>query len=129
MKKFMIILFLYVLLLGCATVQPPSPEQLATADYGKYPDNYEEIIINSMSDLLIDPQSAIYSHWRGPVEGWVTSNGGYIFGYKVCTDVNAKNRFGGYTGRKTYFFVIRNGEIIRYARPENAPTETWCNFY
>jgi len=56
-----------------------------------------------MSQTLIDPYSAVYDNWRGPSKGYMSSIGGKYFGYRICVDVNAKNRMGGYTGRHTYF--------------------------
>ena len=39
------------------------------------------------------------------------------YGYSVCSDVNARNSFGGYTGMKTRWFLIRNGTIVRSNKP------------
>lgn len=103
---------LSVLLAGC--VHRPTPEQMASADYGSYPDNYKELIQQHFSKRLFDPYSAQYSDWRGPSSGyWSKPFGGEtLFGYRACVEVNAKNRMGGYTGSKQYFFMIRNGSII-----------------
>ncbi|MDR5772865.1 MULTISPECIES: hypothetical protein [unclassified Caballeronia] len=37
-----------------------------------------------------------------------------VYGYLVCTDINAKNSYGGYTGAKRRWFLIRNGAVVRY---------------
>lgn len=98
--------------LGCAGVQKPTPEQLANADYGSYPADYKEITTQYISNILIEPYSAVFSNWRGPSKGWYGNYQGSFFGYRVCVSVNAKNRMGGYTGSKLHFVVINNGRVI-----------------
>jgi len=40
--------------------------------------------------------------------------GGRLYsGWMVKTGINAKNRMGGYTGRKYYGVIIKNGQVIR----------------
>ena len=68
-----------VTLVGCAALHEPTSEQIELANYGRYPDNYKEIVTNFMSDLLFDPYSAVYSGWCGPKKGWV---GGGLLGDK-----------------------------------------------
>ncbi len=110
MKRNIVSLFL--LLSACA--QPPSAEIIARADYGAYPSNFQEIIKTYMGNILFDPYSAVYENWRGPSRGY--SGGNFIetkFGYRVCVDINAKNRLGGYVGRKHYYFLIKNRVVVR----------------
>ena len=96
---------------GCA-MNHPTPEQIATASYGQYPDNYQEIIQSYMSSILFDPTSVMYSEWRGPSKGYFQDDGKAVFGYRVCVEVNAKNRMGGYTGWQVQFFMIKDGRVI-----------------
>lgn len=127
MRKILLVFFCFCLI-GCATIPPPTPEQISNADYGNYPYNYQEVIKDFMDDLLIDPGSAVYSNWRGPSKGWV-GNGfqGYVFGYRVCVFVNAKNRMGGYVGKRLYHFVINKGRVIQY-HDYVGDTVKLCNF-
>lgn len=113
MKK-MIWLVAVVLLfsLGCAGMQKPTPEQLANANYGSFPTNYKEITTQIISTMLIDPYSAVFSDWRGPSKGWYRNYKGAFFGYRVCVFVNAKNRVGGYTGRKLHFAMIKDDRVV-----------------
>jgi hypothetical protein len=99
--------------IGCASVWQPTPEELAKADYGRYPDDYQEIITNYMSKSLFDPYSAVYDDWRGPSKGYVSSISGVYYGYRVCVDINAKNRMGAYVGSSTNLFVINKGRVIK----------------
>ncbi len=101
------------------------------ADYGAYPDNYREIIEAAMTGMLKDPDSARYSGFTQPkhdqvvevqyphrgliLDTSVAPKKTAIYGYAVCAAVNAKNSFGGYTGDKLYWFLIRNGQVVRSA--------------
>ena len=96
---------------GCAGMQKPTPDQLANADYGSYPANYKEISTQYISNVLIDPYSAVFSDWKGPSTGWYRDYKGTFFGYRVCVFVNAKNRMGGYAGRKLHYLIINNDRV------------------
>jgi len=116
MKKVVINILLCLCLFGCAGVQKPTPEQLANADYGKFPENAKELTIKYISSNLIDPYSAVFSGWQGPSKGWYADYWGKnrSYGYRVCVQVNAKNKMGGYTGQKLHFIFFRDGNIIAY---------------
>ena len=98
------LLFALCLLFGCAA--RPTAEQLAVADYGAYPGNYQQIIDRYLAATLKDPESVQYEHIKGPTQMWSASSGSVKYGYGVCAYVNAKNSLGGYTGRKIYFFLL-----------------------
>lgn len=95
------------MLSGCAT--KPTPGEMASADYGSYPDAYQTIIQNYMGHLLKDPYSARYEYLNQPKKGWAR---GPIFGYVVCVNVNARNSYGGYTGAQPSYFMIHDDRII-----------------
>lgn len=102
---------LCLLVTGC--LQPPSPEELARADYGPQPREYRAIIKEHMKYILKDPESAQYEVVKGPAQGWSKTFDGLLFGYAVCVGINAKNSFGGYVGMKMYYFLIHNNTVIR----------------
>lgn len=112
MKKLILTLIVFLFTVGCAALFIPPDEEIAKADYGSYPSNYEEIVKKHVTDYLLDPESAKFSNWKEPRKGWVRKSGSWHYGYKVCVYVNAKNRMGGYTGRKLTYVLIRNGNII-----------------
>lgn len=101
----------------------------ANADYGSYPSNYQEIIKVAFAGQLKDPDSARYSNFTAPKydqmvhldyvmhDNVIVNAAGVkktaIYGYSSCVSVNAKNSFGGYTGNEQYWFLIRNGQVIR----------------
>ena len=110
---------LMMIIAGCATT--PSPEELATAYYGPYPNEYESIIKSFMAPVLRDAQSAIYKFkepYKGYAYKWVDQNGndslsGTVeYGWVVETSINAKNAFGGYTGFEQINFVIRDNRVV-----------------
>ncbi len=108
------------LLAACAGV-PPSPEEVRAANYGSRPSRDEMIsaVKNYTSKTLIDPYSAVYS-CSTPVKSWIIGGPGSAgnvkmgktyYGYSSVCTINAKNRFGGYTGNKesTYMIYVQNG--------------------
>lgn len=111
MKKIFIV-FTLILFLGCAAAPRPTASQLANADYGPYPSNYEQIIKDIISPILIDPYSAVLN-LNAPKQGYNNMVDGIIYGWNVCGTVNAKNRFGGYVGPKPIYAMIKNGAVVR----------------
>ena len=108
-------LALFVLVAGCATA--PTQEELARADFGAFPENHNATIRDYLRSFLKDPASAQYSHVRGPERVWSSYFGPVMYGYFVCASINAKNSFGGYTGSKLHFFLIRNGSVVQHIYP------------
>ncbi len=91
----------------------PDEQQIALADYGSYPQNYEQTIKDYLYPILIDPKSTDYRFVRTPTKAW-NGWGGTKFGYAVCVYVNSKNRFGGYTGAKMNYFLIKNDVVLSH---------------
>lgn len=100
-------------LTGCASVSPPTQQQIESASYGALPDDYQAQIKNTMSAMLKDPYSAQYTFLQ-PFKGysqdgaWAPSKGGVTYGWVAPVMVNAKNSYGGYTGAKRYVFMFSN---------------------
>lgn len=123
MKKLLISILAAISLAGCAAA--PTNEEAAAADYGSYPDDYQQIVKSHMEGILKDPDSAKYQFLDTPQKAW-NSIGGLKFGYAVCARINAKNSYGAYIGYKTSYFLIRNNTVIHTLHPEgiifNEPT-------
>jgi len=103
-------LFALLIANGCATT--PTPEQLAHADWGSYPEDYQEIVKAYYSQSLYDPYSAHYRWIKGPYRGYFSLFGKFEFGYIVHVALNAKNRMGGYVGEQKEVLLIKNGKVV-----------------
>lgn len=108
LKKISFVIVLIFLFAGCASV--PTREQIKNADYGEYPETYEQRIKDYFSNILRDPYTVQY-RFHVPFKGWLNKPfySGLEFGWIVRVWVNAKNAFGGYTGEKQYMFFFKNG--------------------
>ncbi len=95
---------------GCATA--PTPQEMDTADYGRYPDDYQDIAIKYISHRVVDPSSAVYSNWSGPTKGARSAYGRLYFGYQVCVWVNPKYLMG----TEPWCLMINNGQVTWYDR-------------
>ena len=102
------------LLTGC--VAPPTEQELAKAyaSLGPWPSDHESVIREYMADLLKDPYSARYEDTRLLGPGWYKSLNDLYAGYVVCSQINAKNSFGAYTGRQLHYFLIDDDWVIRH---------------
>ncbi|RKF36715.1 hypothetical protein [Paraburkholderia fungorum] len=99
-----------IALAACAAA--PTSEEMASADYGTYPDNYQDVIHDYMENVLKDPDSARYDYLNSPQSGWRRTSNGLKFGYVVCVNINARNSYGGYTGAQPSYFMLRDGTVV-----------------
>jgi hypothetical protein len=112
MTRFLLGLSFTLLVSGCASSNI-TPQQLAAADCGPYPDNYQQIISDFYQQRLKDPESARY-RFSTPVKGATLKpllQGGGVdtYGWAVDVWINAKNSYGGYTGEQHHRMLIRDG--------------------
>ena len=81
--------------------------------YGSYPTNYKEVVMKWLDTQLIDSGSARIE-WAGdPKPATLGTKDNPLYGYLVNFKVNARNRFGAYTGMQSHGALIRNGEVIK----------------
>ena len=83
------------------------------ARYGPYPTNYKEIVTKWLNTQLIDAGSARIEWVDEPKPADLGAKGEHLYGYLVHLKVNARNRFGAYTGKQSHAALIRNGEVIK----------------
>jgi hypothetical protein len=106
-------LFLSALLMTCGirlSAENPAPDPLLC---GPYPDNYKEIVMQWLETQLLDAASARIE-WSGdPKPADLGTNGEHFYGYVVYFKVNARNRFGAYTGKQSHGALIRDGKVIK----------------
>ncbi len=99
-------------LAGCGLHATPTAQQLADADYGPPPENYEELVRGAFSTVLFDPYSAVYQ-FIPPSQGWFSQYSAIQFGWRVCGTVNAKNRFGAYVSAMPFYFLFNHGRAVK----------------
>ena len=104
------------LFLVCASVMSLTAAETPAPDpalYGPYPGNYREVVFKWLETQLIDPASARIE-WKGdPKPADLGKKGEHLYGYLVNFTINARNRFGAYTGKQEHGALIRNGEVIK----------------
>jgi hypothetical protein len=115
--KTIVLIFFPLLLLGCA----PTKDQLAHLDYGEAPVEYKTTIKRLLDDVLIDPESARLEYFE-PRQTWYRAplaEGSKLYsGWLVPVAVNAKNRFGGYTGKRLHGYLFRGERVILSLGPD-----------
>ena len=133
MKTISLVSIAIILLAGCVTTPQEDPVekeaervwirslQEAQDGYGPRPDNYQEIIKEYMYKSLKDPESARYSEFSPLANDLKIVDAKRrlaVLGYSTCVEINAKNSYGGYTGAKRHWFLIRDGQVVDNLSPE-----------
>ncbi len=93
------------LLVGCASVEEPP-----VRDVGPFPTRWQAEIDAHLAISLIDPDSRRVRYDMAPVAARGPEKASV--GYGVCAWVNARNRFGGYTGAKETYFFFQQGRLV-----------------
>ena len=92
------------------TAQTPAVDE---ALYGPCPPHYKEVVFNWLKTQLIDADSAKIE-WEGdPKPADLGKGENHLYGWLVNFKINARNRFGAYTGKQKHGALIRNGEVIK----------------
>jgi hypothetical protein len=98
------------------TPKPVTPQPSVVNDpiYGEYPVRYKGIIMDWLYTHLYDPPSAKVEWQEEPKRANLPdAKGRKIYGWLVQFSVNARNRFGGYTGKQMHGILIRNGAVVQ----------------
>ncbi len=111
------------LIAGCAGAMSPEEIVEHSRELGDSPPDYQDLIQKWAQDGLKDPYSAHYDFqepvaWKEPAAA-----GGEIYGWLCNVDINAKNGFGGYIGKRTWGFFIHDDQIVTVFPPyeESSP--------
>jgi hypothetical protein len=106
-------LWICVLLMSSAIqtrAENPAPDPSLC---GPNPTNYKEIIMTWLNTQLLDAETARVE-WSGdPKPADLGQNGEHLYGWLVYFKVNARNRFGAYTGKQQHGALIRDGAIVK----------------
>ena len=111
------LIFAGVFLVGCGTIQQVREPIPRAFNYGPSPTNLKKQIKAHMELSLFDADSAKY-YLDDPVRAACHSNGNMNGEMKFETafwvvpfEINAKNRLGGYVGRKQYYAKFSDGVV------------------
>ena len=106
-------LFLFLGLMITALAAPPAAQNPPPDPSlcGPFPKLYKEIIWNWMQSALVDANSAKIEWGAEPKPADLGQNGEHLYGWLVDFKVNARNRFGVYTGKQAHAALIRGGVI------------------
>ena len=113
--KITLVILSCIILSACVNL--PSPNQEKDADYGQFPDNYQDIAKSYLLAELRDPSSIEIKEMTRPIKRWIGDKvTGINYGYLVCVEVNSKNLFGNLTGFRNDAVLIRNGRVVDYVK-------------
>lgn len=99
-----------MLLAGCIShiMREPSPQEMATWDYGPFPENYREIVLASPALRTTDSVGARHEFQGSPQKKWANDGTGFIYGW-----AGTVRTFGNTTGTVTHEYFIRHGKLLR----------------
>ena len=106
---FITLIYLY----GCIATLPTQAER-ENADYGEYPHDAENIVKQYLKYQLKDAETAKWKLELTPQQGGFAEFRNIIYGFYTCYMINGKNSYGGYTGYKLHYFLIRNGTVVKH---------------
>ena len=123
MKKTICICFALLsafTLLACVGVQGGDhPKLLATADFGQYPENYEEIIKDYLRYYFAGLHGVNDLEIMKPKQSWYRADEAMqqvIYGYETRVLFTPVNTMGGNSGNQKYYAFIRNDRVIKFGR-------------
>ena len=118
MKKLFRSVFILVFtfsIIACTT----TVSNWSTMDAGPKPD-YEtskSLAQSAISDTMFDPDAAKFKNWTPLFKVLYNYGPGSTPDplWSLCVDVNGKNKFGGYTGYKTWYVKFRDGKPLTHS--------------
>lgn len=111
------IILTLVILLTAACTNLPSPSQEKQADYGAFPEDYQQLVRDYLMQELRDPPSVEIANMSYPKKRWIGDTlTGISYGYLICVKVNSKDFFGKLTGFRSDAVLIRNGFITEHVK-------------
>ncbi|MBE7159196.1 MAG: hypothetical protein INR62_12325, partial [Rhodospirillales bacterium] len=125
--RSLILVFAFPFLLaGCAST--PTPQEAATADFGKpvTTDTAKPIVLAYIRATFKDPDAVkdleITSVEKTKVYRGLVNGGGYAYGYAITFACNGKNSYGAYIGRQSLQIFSHDGRV--YSQRANSG-EVW----
>ncbi len=108
-------LLLSLCLIGTVLTAAPVTETTPVdpALCGPFPKLYKEIVWNWMQRSLVDANSAKIEWAEDPRPADLGTNAQHLYGWLVHFKVNARNRFGSYTGKQSHAALLRDGQVVK----------------
>ena len=96
---------------GKAPFYVPTKQERENADYGEFPANYKELVVEYMERVHKTPSTAKYLMIGEPEKGtnWAKKRENVIYCYSVLANINPDHSWNGYT---LWTFFIKNGKVI-----------------
>jgi hypothetical protein len=110
--KILPIILTCLALQGCVTA---TKQEVATADFGPLPADYQERVKSYMSkQITLRPETAVYEFGPAPRKGFCQA--GLVgpkkrFGWIVPVKITVKNHFGFHVSENCYIFLRADGTI------------------
>jgi hypothetical protein len=106
------VLALLVALSAC-TAPRPTQQEMAAADYGPYPADYQGIVQDYYDRFLSKTATAEYTWLRPPYRGHIYYTCGKLFyGYLVRTEIAISDAVTGRVRRVRRIFLINDGAVV-----------------
>lgn len=127
MKKALISIIGIILLTACVAIPKPTKEQLASADYGPFPESWKELTSSALAAELVRPETLYIRKIEQPRKLWVrTPDDEDIYGWGVCGMLVM-----GISRLEQFFVLIRDDEVIYeelgFKLAKHLPGKTWFN--
>ena len=92
MRKLILALAVVVMCLGMTGCAARTQQEIASLDYGTYPENYEAIVRGHMNNLLFDPYSAQFNFQGTPSQQYKPAGllADEAYGWGGVVYINAK---------------------------------------
>lgn len=100
---------------------------LEKLSYGEKQKNYTTLIKKYFESTLKDPDSAKFYNFSKPKKEFIFNNKQPMGGYSVCVEVNAKNSYGGYTGKQLHWLFFKDDQILRVQGENSKMISRWHN--
>lgn len=119
MRHIWVVAAAAAVLSACQTTNDGGPTA-SVPQQADVPPNYRAVVRAAVRDRFFDPYSIRDAAISKPIPGSTLAGTTQT----VCVRANAKNRMGGYVGRKATVFVFRQGELTRTT--DNRYAEATC---
>ena len=121
------VLFLLIALIACASSPRPTAQQLNSADYGPFPENWKQVASDTIAEELVRPEDLYIRKIDPPVKSWVaTPDGEMLYAWGVCGMIVV-----GRGSLESFFVMVHDGKPIYKALGYNItkriPGKTWTH--